>query len=390
VPTGRADLRLACRLVTRRDTRLASRYFETLWDAGGTDVLLTVGAPPLLRIDGVLTPATGEDVLQPGEIETVLAQLVEYEAVERLRSDRQLDFSLSWQDRARVRGNAFLQRGHVAVALRMIPFVIPTFTQLGLPAIVERWASGPQGFLIVTGPTGAGKSTTLAAIVDHINRSRAVHVLTIEDPIEYLHHHQLAVVNQREVGVDVGSFGEALRSALREDPDVVLVGEMRDQESIQAALTIAETGHLVLTTLHANDTAQTLDRIIDVFPAVQQPQIRLQLASTLVGVLGQRLVPRIGGGRIAAFEVLVATTPVRNLIREGKTRQIRNTLATSQRDGMQTLETALSGLVADGLVAHEQAVAVSAHPDEVRPPAPVPIDSAPEIAGRRKLRRTGS
>ncbi len=237
-----------------------------------------------------------------------------------------------------------------------------------MPAMVHEWCKKPRGFVLVTGATGSGKSTSLAAMIDRINSTRALHILTVEDPIEYLHRHKMSAVHQREVGTDTDSFPTALRAALREDPDVVLVGEMRDTASITAALTIAETGHLVFATLHTNDTAQTLDRIVDVFPAEQQPQVRLQLAHTLLGILNQQLIPKIGGGRVAAFEVLVGTPAVRNLIREGKTRQLRNLVATGQRDGMQTLEACLSNLVASGLVAYEEAVLLTLHPGEVKRP----------------------
>ncbi|MEU9401187.1 type IV pilus twitching motility protein PilT [Streptomyces sp. NPDC048242] len=235
-----------------------------------------------------------------------------------------------------------------APSLSVIPFDVPSSEQLGLPPVVIGWAGLPRGFVLVTGPTGAGKSTSLAALLDHVNTHRSVHILTIEDPIEYLHRHKRSAVSQREVGTDTDSFPAAPRSALREDPDVLLLGEMRDPERISAALTIAETGHLVFATLHTNDTSQTLDRIVDVFPAEQQPQIRPQLAHILVGILNQTFVPRTGGGRVAAVEVLVGTSALRNLIREGKTRQIRNMISTGQRDGMQTLEAGLNALAAAG------------------------------------------
>ena len=254
------------------------------------------------------------------------------------------------------------------MALRLIRYELPSFADLGLPEVLAGYVTLPQGLVLVTGPTGSGKSTTLASMVDAINRSRQCHVLTIEDPIEYVHRHQVAVVNQRQVGEDTDSFASALRSALREDPDVLLVGEMRDLETIQTALTVAETGHLVFSTLHTNDTSQALDRIVDVFPGEAQHQIRIQLANSLTAIVYQRLLPRIGGGRVAAYEVLVATSAVRNLIREGKTRQMRNMVATGQRDGMQTLEMSLTDLVARGLVAYEDAVAIASFPAEVAEP----------------------
>ncbi len=362
---------------------------QPLWDHQGSDLLLTAGAPPLVRIDGVLRPLAGEERLTAADTHRLVEGLLGQALFDRFRRDLQLDFSFTWADKARFRGNAFHQKGTVALALRMIPFAIPTTEQLRLPPIVSRWAMLSQGFVIVTGATGSGKSSTLAAMIDSINQHRAVHVVTIEDPVEYLFEHRCAAVNQREVGVDTPSFAAGLKAALREDPDVVMVGEMRDLESISAALTIAETGHLVFATLHSNDTAQALDRIVDVFPAEQQPQIRLQLASTLVGILNQQLVPRIGGGRVAAVEVLTATTAVRNLIREGKTRQIRNVITTGQGDEMQTMETALSSLVVQGVVAYEEAVARTSYPRDIAL-APASTETGADDAGRGRTGRRAS
>jgi twitching motility protein PilT len=247
----------------------------------------------------------------------------------------------------------------------MIPTRIPTFDELGLPPVASWLSTLPRGLVLVTGPTGSGKSTTLASIIDRINDTRSLHVLTIEDPIEYLHEHKTAAVNQREVGTDSPSFTRALRSCLREDPDVLLLGEMRDTESIQTALTMAETGHLVFTTLHTNDAPQAIDRIIDVFPDWRQDQIRVQLAASLGAVVAQRLLPRIGGGRVAAFEIMLATHPVRNLIREGKSNQLLNVIATGQGEGMQTLEVSLATLIASGTITYEDALEVSVHPKEL-------------------------
>ena len=356
----------------------SAAYIDSLlaavWDKGGTDLLFTAGSPPLMRVDGALCRVVGAKVLEANDLDRLIGAVLGKDMVEGFRRSKQLDFAFTWANKARVRGNAFHQKGTSALSLRIIPFVIPTMTELGLPPVVQEWTRLPKGFVLITGPTGSGKSTTLASMIDHINNHRAVHVITIEDPVEYVHHHKRSAVNQREVGTDTDSFADALRAALREDPDVVLVGEMRDPESIQAALTIAETGHLVFATLHTNDTAQTLDRIVDVFPAVQQPQVRLQLTHTLVGIVNQALIPRVGGGRVAAFEVLVATPAIKNLIREGKTRQIRNLVATGQRGGMYTLEAALSELVAGGQVAYDEAVLWTMHPDEVKRPAP-PLES---------------
>jgi twitching motility protein PilT len=285
----------------------------------------------------------------------------------------EVDFSFTWREEARLRGNAFRTKGAIGLSLRLIPHAIPTFEDLGLPDVMKRFASLRQGLVLVTGPTGAGKSTTLASIIDKINATRACHIITIEDPIEYVYEHKMAAVNQREVGDDTESFPKALRSALREDPDVVLVGEMRDLESISFALTIAETGHLVFATLHTNDTAQALDRIVDVFPSDRQAQIRVQLANALTGIVYQRLLPRAAGGLVAAYEVLVANSAARNLVKEGKTNQLRNVVSTHQSEGMQTLEKSLSKLVAEGAVGIDQARLVSLYPKDVEAPgAPQP------------------
>ena len=339
-----------------------------LWGARGSDLLLTAGAPPLLRVDGDLRPAAGWEPLTGERVRTLVVGLLGARLAAAYDAGTEVDFSFSWQGTARVRGNAFRQRGDVAVALRVIPSVIPSFDDIRLPPSVRGLGTLKQGLVLVTGPTGSGKSTTLASLVDWINGHRSVHILTIEDPIEYLHTHRRGAISQREVGADTESFPHALRAALREDPDVILVGEMRDLESIRFALTLAETGHLVLATLHTNDTAQAVDRLVDVFPADQQPQIRVQLASTLTGIVHQRLLPRTGGGMVAAHEVLIATPPVRNLIKEGKSNQLRNQVVTGQAHGMQTLEMSLDDLVRSGLVSYDEAVARSAFPREITRP----------------------
>ena len=357
--------------MARGSSKSIQPFLQELWRLGGSDLLLTAGAPPLVRVDGVLQPLQGSERLDAAAVERLVRATLPEDLVEEFDHAKDVDFSFSWENTARFRANAFLQRGSAAIALRLIPYRIPAFSELGLPPVVETLAKLHQGLIFVTGPTGAGKSTTLASMIDYINEHRPCHILTIEDPIEYVHRHKRAAVNQREVGEDTASFHRALRSALREDPDVLLLGEMRDLETIETALTIAETGHLVLATLHTNDTAQALDRIVDVFPGERQPQIRLQLANALSAILHQRLLPRVDGGRVAAFEILLATHPVRNLILEGKSRQLRNALTTGQRDGMQTLEMSLSDLVTRGLVSYDEAVARSLHPKEVaRPPAP--------------------
>ncbi len=336
-----------------------------LLERGGSDLLLLAGSPPLARVDGELSSLDGPK-LTPPDTEQIAREVLG-DSWDELVASRELDFSFNWEGRARFRANAYHQRGSVALAFRVLPFHIPSCDELGLPTIVQAWTKLPQGLVLVTGPTGSGKSTTLASMIDAINTTRACHIVTIEDPVEYLHPHKRSAVSQREVGHDTASFARALRSALREDPDVLLVGEMRDLETIAAALTAAETGHLVFATLHTNDAAQSLDRIVDAFPPDQQAQIRVQLGATLQGVASQRLLARIGGGRVAAFEILVATPAVRNLIRTGKTAQLRNVVATSVADGMTTLERSLSELVARGIVAREESLAVSLYPLEIRP-----------------------
>ena len=341
------------------------RLLSDLWQRGGTDLLLTANLPPMLRVDGTLLPVEGAAALSPDDTDALLAEVLTPEQAQAWEGRQEYDFSFSWRDDARIRGNAFTQRGLTAVALRMIPRAIPSTDTLGLPPVLRELSLRHQGLILMTGPTGSGKSTTLASLIDLINSNRGCHIITVEDPVEYVHDHKRAAVNQREVGTDTASFPDALRSVLREDPDVLLVGEMRDLESIQFALTVAETGHLVFATLHTNDTAQSIGRMIDVFPAEQQAQIRVQLAAALSCVVYQRLVPKIGGGMTAAYEVLVATPAVRNLIKEGKTHQLRNSLVTGSRDGMVTLEHSLSRLVQDGIVTMDDAVARSLYPQDV-------------------------
>jgi twitching motility protein PilT len=363
---------------------LIDECLASLAELHGSDIVLTAGAQPLLRVDGqIRRPNNNAAPLTAQDTHTLITELLGDELAARLDNEKQIDFAFTWRSTARVRGNAFRQKDSTALALRMLPLRIPTMAELGLPTTVQAWTQLPRGLVLITGPTGSGKSTTLASMIDHINTYQARHVITIEDPIEYYHFHKRSAVNQREVGSDVHSFADGLRAVLREDPDVLLIGEMRDPESIEAALTIAETGHLVFTTLHTNDTAQALDRIVDVISTERQPQVRLQLAHTLGGVLHQLLVPRIGGGRVAAFDVLNATTGVRNLIREGHTRQIRNAIVTGQREGMQTLESSLSALVLAGIVSRDAAIVHSLYPHEVAalpampPGTPMPTITTP-------------
>jgi twitching motility protein PilT len=350
---------------------------QELWDRGGTDIHIGAGAPPMLRIDGDLYPVTGLSALHADETERLASELLPEELQQQFLQNGQVDFSFSWKDQTRFRGNAFRQRGTVSIALRAIPYEIPTMESLLLPPVLDQFCVQRQGLVLMTGPTGSGKSTTQAAMIGRINATQRRHILTLEDPIEYVHSHGQSVISQREIGFDTITFQDGLRAALREDPDIVLVGEMRDPESISTTLTVAETGHLVFATLHTNDASTALDRIIDVFPSERQAQIRVQLAASLAGVVAQRLVPRVGGGMVAAFEVLLANSAVRGLIREGKTHQIRNVISQSVRDGMQTLEQSLSVLVAHGLITYEDAVERAVVPKDVRSPGPVqPVTAA--------------
>jgi twitching motility protein PilT len=320
-----------------------------------SDLHLTVGAAPTLRVDGYLKPVTGTQPLTPEEVEKLTFSVLNQTQKDILLKDKEVDFSFSFGDIARFRANAFHQKGNIGLALRLIPVKIRTVEELGLPIAIEKFTELPRGLVLCTGPTGSGKSTTLAAMVDKINREKDVHIITVEDPIEYTHNHKKAMIDQREVHYDTKSFAAALRSVLREDPDVVLVGEMRDLETISSAITIAETGHLVLATLHTNNAAQSMDRMIDVFPPYQQPQIRVQISNILQGIISQRLLPAVGGGRIAVAEILVATPAVRNIIREGKTHQLDAVIQTGGEYGMITMDKALAQLVKSGKITADEA-----------------------------------
>lgn len=319
----------------------------------------------MARCDGQIIAFEGVDLLDDEDTERFAFSMLDDKQRAELADRKQLDLSFGLSGVGRFRVNIFRQRGSYAIALRVIPTRIRPLEELGAPPVLNDLLQRPYGLVLAVGPTGSGKSTTLAAMIDRINATRSCHILTIEDPVEYLHHHQLGVINQREVGSDVIDFEQGLRAALREDPDVILLGEMRDLESISIALTLAETGHLVLATLHTNDAAQAFDRVVDVFPAHRRDQIQVQLASSLQGVVSQRLVRARGGGRVAAYEVLVATDAVRNLLREGKSRQLRNVMVSSQSEGMQTLEMDLARLVSSGQVDLETATAASMYPKEV-------------------------
>ena len=340
-------------------------YLQILLEQAASDLILSAGAPPTMRKDGVLVPIS-RDGLRPEQIEQIGREVLAPDRWALFQERGDLDFSFNWKGQARFRINAFKQRGSVGLALRLIPYQIPNFDQLGVPTVVRGLTRLGQGLILVTGPTGSGKSSTLAAMVNDIVATRPCHVITIEDPIEYVYRHQRGIVEQREVGSDVHSFPDALRAALRQTPDVLLIGEMRDLETISTAITVAETGHLVLATLHTNDTTQAVDRMVDVFPAEQQQQVRVQLSSTLAAVIYQQLLPCRGGGRVAAFEVLLNTLAVQNLIKEGKTRQLRNVIATSAKEGMVTMEHSLSALIKSGLVEPAAAAAKSQYPQELK------------------------
>jgi twitching motility protein PilT len=324
-----------------------------------SDLHLSAGAPPTLRIRGRLTPLEDYPALADTDTREIIYSILTGDQRQRLETNWQLDFAYSIPGHARFRVNAYYQRGAIGAAFRLIH-------ELGLPAAVHEFTRRPRGFVLVTGPTGSGKSTSLAAMIDEINRTREEHIMTIEDPIEFLHAHKKCLVNQRELGSDAQSFADALKAALRQDPDVILVGEMRDLETISTALTAAETGHLVFATLHTQDTAQTIDRVIDVFPSHQQGQVRVQLSVALQGIMTQQLLPTAdGAGRVVATEVLVPNPAVRNLIREGKTHQIYSVLQTSSAQGMQTMDTSLAELVRAGKITRKLAEARSATPDEL-------------------------
>lgn len=330
-----------------------------------SDLHLLTGVPPILRIDGVLSPIPGKEPLSREATQQLVFSLVNEEQKEILLVNKEIDFSFPYQNKARFRVNAYHERDNLAAALRLIPLIIPEIDKLNLPKICHTFAKLRQGFILVTGPTGHGKSTTLAAIINEINQNRAVHIVTIEDPIEYVFPHQKSIISQREMKADTHSWQISLRSCFREDPDVVMIGEMRDYETIASALTIAETGHLVFATLHTNSAAQTIDRIIDVFPENQQGQVKMQLSSTLEAVLSQRLLPCLDGGRIPAVEILVATPAVKNAVREGKTHMIDSIIQTSAELGMRSLETDLSHLVKEGKISLEVAKAFALRPEEL-------------------------
>jgi twitching motility protein PilT len=327
-----------------------------LLEIGGSDLHVTAGAPPTVRLHGDLQPIEGYPPLTPRSIQTMIYAILPQKMRERFEQELELDMSYSLPGKARFRVNVYFQRDSIGAAFRVIPYEIKNIEDLQLPPVVADLARFPRGFIVVTGPTGSGKSTTLASMVDVVNTERAGHIMTVEDPIEFLHRHKSCIVNQREIGADTHGFGQALKHVLRQDPDVILVGEMRDLETIGTAITAAETGHLVFATLHTQDAPQTIDRIIDVFPPHQQQQVRVQLATTLQGVVTQQLIPTSDGqGRAVAVEIMIATPAIRNLIREGKVHQIYSAMQAGGRYGMQTMDTSLAALVKSGKISQQMA-----------------------------------
>jgi len=333
---------------------------------GASDLHLSVGKHPTVRIDGNLVPISNEQILTPEMTAGLIGALLTTDQQEKLITEREIDFAFSYEDKIRFRVNVYFQRGYLSAALRLIPVQIRTIEELNLPSVLHEFTKSQQGFFLTVGPAGHGKTTTLAALIDEINHGRMEHIITIEDPIEYTFIQDRALIDQREVGTDTVSFHRGLRSILRQDPDVIMIGEMRDPESISIALTAAETGHLVFSTLHTNSVSQTIDRIVDSFPGAQQGQIRSQLATTLIGIVSERLIPRIAGGRIPACEIMFVNSAIRNLIREKKTYQIDLVIDTSVQDGMMSLNRSLVELVRKREISLESAETYSLNPSELR------------------------
>ena len=359
-------------------------FLRLMVDQGASDGHLKVGMPPGARISGHIEQL-GTMPLRPEDTQTMARHLLDDKAWATFQETSDMDTSYSLPGTGRFRVNVMRQRSSISIVLRHIPEEIPTFEKLGLPEICKSLAAKPRGLVLVTGPTGSGKSTTLAAMIDHVNRTEKGHILTMEDPIEFLHQDRQCYINQREVGADTADFNEALRRALRQDPDVILIGEMRDLETISLAVTAAETGHLVFGTLHTTSAAKTIDRVVNVFPTEGQTQIRMQLAGTLQGIVSQTLLKKNGGGRVAALEVLVATDAVRSMIREGKLAQLPSTMQTGRKVGMQSLEQHLNRLVADGVATYEDAVAKANVPEQIRPGAGGAARSAARPATGRRV-----
>ncbi|MGO8672353.1 MAG: type IV pilus twitching motility protein PilT [Capsulimonadaceae bacterium] len=354
---------------------------EAMVERNASDLHVAVGIPPILRADGQLLPTPYESC-QPIDVQQMMYAILTDEQIQRFESTWELDFSYALQKKARFRVNIFKDKGAMAAALRLIPTRIPTLQELGMPPVVEKLTHTKRGLILVTGPTGSGKSTTLAAMINHINLNRSEHIITIEDPIEYLHSHKMSVINQRELGTDTKSFPNALRASLREDPDIILVGEMRDLDTMQLAISAAETGHLVFATLHTNSAASSVDRIVDGFPPGQQSQVRLQLSNNIQAILAQQLLPRSSGsGRVAIQEIMIATAAIRNLIREAKAHQITSVIQTSAQVGMITTDQALKDAYLRGVISYENALARAQNADELKKMLAADMPTAPGAPG---------
>ena len=363
--TGEVGGRKASARISLDETHVDDLLREVV-ERGASDLHICVGVPPILRIDGQLVPLNYEK-FTPMQTQRMMYDILSDEQIQRFEDHWELDFSYSLQNVSRFRVNIFKDKGTVASAFRLIPMKIPTIRELGLPLVLETITRRPRGLVLVTGPTGSGKSTSLAAMINQINSERSLHIITIEDPIEYLHQHRFSIINQREVGQDTKEFANALRAALREDPDVILVGEMRDLETMSNAIRAAETGHLVFATLHTNSAAQTVDRVVDAFPPEHQEQIRLMLSNSLEAVLCQQLLPRAGmPGRVCAMEVMIASPAIRNLIREAKSHQITSIIQTSANIGMMTMDQHLRDLYQKGIITYEDAMSRAMNQDELK------------------------
>jgi twitching motility protein PilT len=364
-PTGQMPAQAASARPKSLEDAHIDDFLRLIVEKGGSDLHISVGIPPVLRVDGQLLPTNYEKV-QPQDVQRLIYDILTDDQIQRFETTFELDFSYQLARLSRFRVNAYRDRGNVALAFRVIPARIPTLKELSLPPVLEELTRLPRGLVLVTGPTGSGKSTTLAAMVNQINSERSMHIITIEDPIEYLHSHRFSVVNQREVGQDTKAFANALRAALREDPDVILVGEMRDLETMQNAVSAAETGHLVFATLHTNSAATSVERIVDSFPPGQQNQVRLQLSNNLQAILCQQLLPRANQpGRVCVMEIMTASPAVRNLIRENKAHQITSMIQTSANLGMQTMDQGLRDAYLRGLITYELAMERAMNPPEL-------------------------
>lgn len=351
---------MSVRMESRKD--LLKQYIEVAVREGGSDIHFSAGSAPTIRVSGSLVSVANVDALTPDDTLGLLSEMISKEELERFLKDREIDFSYQLEDGTRFRGNGFFQRGAIGIAMRLIPNKIRPISELGLPPVLESFARRNQGFFLVVGPVGQGKTTTLAALIDLINTERAEHIVTIEDPVEYIYEPKMSLVDQREVKIDTKDFATALQGAMRQDIDVLLIGEMRGPETMAAAVTAAETGHLVFSTLHTNNAAQTVNRIIDSFPGDQQDQIRIQLAASLAGIFSQRLVPRVGGGLIPVYELLIANKAVANLIRENRTHELNTVIETGSQEGMIDMSRVLADLVARGEISADTAYQYSPNP----------------------------